>query len=132
MNLDDEVRQHLRDTGEQVALTPGMVDAVRIRASSRARRQRFILRGLGTLIVLGAIGGLVGVLSSRSNEQATSLNLAPLAETDQTTKLMSADEPGDEDSSASLASTSPTYETVARAVTEDAEVTSTSVRFTYV
>jgi hypothetical protein len=123
MNLDDEVRRHLRDTGEQVALTPGMVDAVRIRASSRARRQRFILRGLGTLIVLGAIGGLVGVLSSRSNEQATSLNLAPLAETDQTTKLMSADE----DSSASLASTSPTYETVARAVTEDAEVTSTSV-----
>ena len=55
MNLDDEVRRHLRDTGEQVALTPGMVDAVRIRASRRARRQRFILRGLGTLIVLGAI-----------------------------------------------------------------------------
>ena len=27
MNLDDEVRRHLRDTGEQVALTPGIVDA---------------------------------------------------------------------------------------------------------
>lgn len=128
MNLDDEVRRHLRDTGEQVALTPGMVDAVRSRASSRARRQRFILRGLGTLIVLGAIGGSVGVLSRRSNEQTTSLSSAPLTETNQTLKLTSTEETADEDSSASLASTSPTYETVARSVTEDTEVTSTAAR----
>jgi hypothetical protein len=128
MNLDDEVRRHLRDTGEQVALTPGMVDAVRIRADSRARRHRFIVRGLGTLIVLGAIGGSVGVLSRRTNEQTASLGSVPLIETTQTPELTSTEETVDEDSSASLASPTATYETVASAVSEDTEANSTLVR----
>jgi len=62
LSFDDEVRRHLRDTGEQVALTPGLVDAVRIRAASRARRRRLLFSGLSSLAVIAIVGGLVAVL----------------------------------------------------------------------
>ena len=125
MNLDDEVRRHLRDTGEQVALTPGMVDAVRNRAANRARRHRFILRGLGTLIVLVAIGGAVAVLSRQGDEQLTSLGPVPLIETTQNSQVTSTGETADEAASASIAPNSSTQETVATAHSEDTEITST-------
>ncbi len=128
MNLDDEVRRHLRDTGEQVALTPGMVDAVRIRAASRVRRRQFILRGLGSLVALVAIGGSVAVISRQGNEDPARLTAASLTETSQAPEMMSAGELVEGDSPASLPSTSPTYESSATAEDEDTEITSTLTR----
>ena len=62
MSLDDEVRKHLRDTGEQVALTPGIVDAVRVRAATRLRRRRRLLAGLGFLAGVALVGGSLAVI----------------------------------------------------------------------
>lgn len=121
MNLDDEVRRHLRDTGEQVALTPGLVDSVRIRAASRARRHRFILRGLGSFLVLAVIGGSVAVWSRQGGEESASLSQVPLTETSQTLEVAASEDVPDGASSVSLAPTSPTYETVAKAIGEDTE-----------
>ena len=128
MNLDDEVRRHLRDTGEQVALTPGMVDAVRIRAASRMRRRRFILRGLGSLIALTAIGGSVAVILRQGDEDPTPFAAASLTDDSQAPEMTSAGELVEGDSPASLPSTSPTYESNATAEDEDTEITSTLTR----
>ena len=63
MSLDDEVRKHLRDTGEQVALTPGIVDAVRVRAATRLRRRRRLLTGVGFLAGVALVGGSLAVVN---------------------------------------------------------------------
>ena len=76
MNLDDEVRRHLRDTGEQVALTPGLVDAVRIRAATRSRRRRRLYSGLSSLVAIAIVGGSIAVLLGGGDQDPTSLEVA--------------------------------------------------------
>ena len=75
MSLDDEVRKHLRDTGEQVALTPGIVDAVRVRAATRLRRRRRLLAGLGFLAGVALVGGSLAVILPGSSETSETVGL---------------------------------------------------------
>ena len=75
MSLDDEVRKHLRDTGEQVALTPGIVDAVRVRAATRLRRRRRLLIGVGFLAGVALVGGSLAVVLPGSNENSGQVDL---------------------------------------------------------
>ena len=112
MNLDDEVRRHLRDTGEQVALTPGLVDAVRVRAATRARRRRLLFSGLSSLVAVALVGGLVAMLFGGSDQDPTSVEVAALAETANESEDSQDETTQDSEVQASIASTSPTYETV--------------------
>ena len=75
MSLDDEVRKHLRDTGEQVALTPGIVDAVRVRAATRLRRRRRLLAGLGFLAGVALVGGSLAVILPGSSDTSKTVGL---------------------------------------------------------
>ena len=75
MSLDDEVRKHLRDTGEQVALTPGIVDAVRVRAATRLRRRRRLLAGLGFLAGVALVGGSLAFILPGSSETSETVGL---------------------------------------------------------
>lgn len=109
MNLDDEVRKHLRDTGEQVALTPGIVDAVRIRAAARVRRRRLLLAGVVSLAVVVVIGGSASMILDRSKQNSDSTEFVALNESSQQTEALVADAT---DTGESPVSVSPTYETV--------------------
>ncbi len=111
MSFDDEVRRHLRDTGEQVTLTPGLVDAVRVRAANRARRRRLIFGGLSSLAVIAIAGGLVTVFMGGNEQGSYSAEVAERAESsidinDSGSELTQNSE------TALVASAAPTYETV--------------------
>ncbi len=112
MNLDDEVRRHLRDTGEQVALTPGIVDAVRIRAAARARRRRLLLAGLVSLVAVVAIGGSATMILNRSKQNSDSTEFVALNESSQQTESLVTTNKDGSNSEDSPVSVSPTYETV--------------------
>ena len=89
MSLDDEVRKHLRDTGEQVALTPGIVDAVRVRAATRLRRRRRLLTGVGFLAGVALVGGSLAVVLPGSDENSGIVDLVAQQEaTDETQDLV--------------------------------------------
>ena len=121
MNLDDEVRRHLRDTGEQVALTPGLVDAVRVRAATRARHRRLLFSGLSSLVAVALVGGLLAVLFGGSDQDPTSLEVAALAETASKSEDSQGETTQDSEAQASIASTSPTYETVPLATDNESQ-----------
>ena len=107
MSLDDEVRKHLRDTGEQVALTPGIVDAVRVRAATRLRRRRRLLTGVGFLAGVALVGGFLAVVLPGSNENSGQVDLVAQQEaSDETQDLLV------ESSDVSEASGDPSYETI--------------------
>ena len=55
LNFDEEVRRHLRDTGEQVTLTPGLVETVRLKALKRARRRRQVLTGMTSIAAIALL-----------------------------------------------------------------------------
>lgn len=107
MSLDDEVRKHLRDTGEQVALTPGIVDAVRVRAATRLRRRRRLLTGVGFLAGVALVGGSLAVVLPGSDENSGIVDLVAQQEaSDETQDLVV------ESSDVSEASGNPSYETI--------------------
>ncbi len=107
MSLDDEVRKHLRDTGEQVALTPGIVDAVRVRAATRLRRRRRLLTGVGFLAGVALVGGSLAVVLPGSDENSGIVDLVAQQEaSDETQDLIV------ESSDVSEASGNPSYETI--------------------
>ncbi len=112
MSFDDEVRRHLRDTGEQVALTPGLVDAVRIRAASRARRRRLLFSGLSSLAVIAIVGGLVAVLGGGTESDPYSVEVAEQGERFAATEDPESELLQDSDGQPLAAADSPTYETV--------------------
>ena len=109
MNLDDEVRRHLRDTGEQVALTPGLVDAVRIRAATRSRRRRRLFSGLSSLVAIAIVGGSIAVLFGGGDQDPTSLEVAtPIAAVNESEESKGGTTQ-DSGNQALIAATSPTY-----------------------
>ncbi len=112
MNLDDEVRRHLRDTGEQVALTPGLVDAVRIRAATRSRRRRLLFSGLSSLVAIAIVGGSIAVLFGGGDQDPTSLEVATPTALVNESKESKGEATQDSGNQALIAATSPTYETV--------------------
>ena len=121
MSFDDEVRRHLRDTGEQVALTPGLVDAVRIRAATRARRRRFLFTGLSSLVAIAIVGGFVAVLFGGTDQDPSSLQVAALTEVVKESKDVQDEASQDSEAHSSITSTSPTYETVPPATETEAQ-----------
>ena len=121
LNLDDEVRRHLRDTGEQVALTPGLVDAVRIRAATRSRRRRRLFSGLSSLVAIAIVGGFIAVLFRGGAQEPTSLEVAALTATANESEDFNDDTTQDSEIQASVASTSPTYETVPPATDDESQ-----------
>tara|TARA_B100000700_G_scaffold259917_1_gene295054 strand:- start:12540 stop:13853 length:1314 start_codon:yes stop_codon:yes gene_type:complete len=113
MGLDDEVRKHLRDTGEQVALTPGILDAVRVRAATRLRRRRRLLTGLGFLAGVALVGGSLAVILPGSNENSGPLDLLVQQEALEKTQDLVV-----ESSDVSETSLDPSYETIPAAAEE--------------
>ena len=112
MSFDDEVRRHLHDTGEQVTLTPGLVETVRVRAAVRARRRRRIFSGLTSLAVLAIAGGLVTVFVGGTDQDRYSTEIAERAEQSVDNEESGGELTQNSDSQPLVASASPTYETV--------------------
>lgn len=112
MSFDDEVRRHLHDTGEQVTLTPGLVETVRVRAAVRARRRRRIFSGLTSLAVLAIAGGLVTVFVGGTDQDRDSTEIAERAEQSVDNEESGSELTQNSDSQPLVASVSPTYETV--------------------
>ena len=107
MNLDDEVRKHLRDTGEQVALTPGIVDAVRVRAATRIRRRRRLLIGSGCLAGAILVGGSLTMFLTGANNDPDPIDLVA-----QPDVLEEIEDPIVQSAGALEDSVDPAYETI--------------------
>ena len=71
MNFDEEVRRHLRDTGEQVTLTPGLVETVRLKALKRVRRRRQVLTGMTSIAAIALLTAVAANLLGGTDPAGT-------------------------------------------------------------
>ena len=71
MNFDEEVRRHLRDTGEQVTLTPGLVETVRLKALKRVRRRRQVLTGMTSIAAIALLTAVAANLLGGTDQAGT-------------------------------------------------------------
>ena len=71
LNFDEEVRRHLRDTGEQVTLTPGLVETVRLKALKRVRRRRQVLTGMTSIAAIALLTAVAANLLGGTDPAGT-------------------------------------------------------------
>lgn len=112
LSFDDEVRRHLRDTGEQVTLTPGLVDAVRVRAATRARRRRVIFGGLSSFAAIAIVAGLATVFLGGTEQDSDLAEFAERREISIETKDSESELTQNSEAQPLVASADPAYETV--------------------
>ena len=107
MNFDEEVRRHLRDTGEQVTLTPGLVETVRLKALKRVRRRRQVLTGMTSIAPIALLTAVAANLLGGTDPAGT-MQPASISESED-----KADDETLESSNVELkTSVTATYETV--------------------
>ena len=71
LNFDEDVRKHLRDTGEQVTLTPGLVETVRLKALKRVRRRRQVLTGMTSIAAIALLTAVAANLLGGTDPAGT-------------------------------------------------------------
>tara|TARA_B100000519_G_scaffold63727_1_gene54169 strand:+ start:6441 stop:7754 length:1314 start_codon:yes stop_codon:yes gene_type:complete len=107
LNFDEEVRRHLRDTGEQVTLTPGLVETVRLKALKRVRRRRQVLTGMTSIAAIALLTAVAANLLGGTDPAGT-MQPASISESED-----KADDETLESSNVELkTSVTATYETV--------------------